>query len=195
VIGDEKGYAADYVRDMLLRHKGFEVGSGFRNIVKWLSNTKESLPERKIIDVKRVIRWIREGECSRRGFIDLKESVERAGVWDEFCIREGVAGDLWKVVEYDTAGEGGRVKNFDKIREQVLQLIENTVASDEEAIVEVVEDDVKGKGKMEQTEIKVNNFFVRNDRTWQGRVKEDATEGVKQAVKRVELCKDMLIER
>ena len=78
---------------MLLRHKGVEVGSGFRNIVKWLSNTKESLPERKIVDVKRIIRWIREGECSRRGFIDLKESVERAGVWEEFCAKEGVAGE------------------------------------------------------------------------------------------------------
>lgn len=195
VIGDEKGYAADYVRDMLLRHKGVEVGAGVRNLVKWLTNTKESLPERKIIDVKRVIRWIREGECSRRGFIELRESVERAGVWEEFCIREGVACDLGKVVEYDTAGEGGRVENFSTIRQRVLQLIENTVAADEDAIVEAIEDDVKGKGKMEQTEIKVNNFFVRNDRTWQGRVKEDATDGVKQAVKRVEHCKERLVER
>jgi len=187
VIGDEKGYAAEYVRDMLLRHKGVEVGGGFRNIVKWLSNTKESLPERRVIDVKRVIRWIREGECSRRGFLDLRECVERAGVWEEFCGREGVAGDLGKVVEYDTAGEGGRVKSLSEVREKLLDLIDGTVASDEDGFVEAVEEDVKGKGKMEQTATKVNNFFIRNDRTWQGRVKDDATEGVRESVRRVEV--------
>ena len=172
---------------MLLRHKGVEVGGGFRNIVKWLSNTKESLPERRVIDVKRVIRWIREGECSRRGFLDLRECVERAGVWEEFCGREGVAGDLGKVVEYDTAGEGGRVKSLSEVREKLLDLIDGTVASDEDGFVEAVEEDVKGKGKMEQTATKVNNFFIRNDRTWQGRVKDDATEGVRESVRRVEV--------
>ena len=94
VLGEERGRVANYVRDMLLRHKGVPASLAFRKVVEWVTGFQKSLPERKLVDCKRTVRWIRERECSRRAFVDLYECLrcscelqalmEKESIWEQF---------------------------------------------------------------------------------------------------------------